>query len=249
MTDTDYEFDSEKARLCTLLAEDVGRALAKLAQISETSFMQFCDLLAAAIIPAKRDAPYAREVIRASVVFKSLDRMLAAARKLDKALEPFFDKNGTAGVKFARALLETELVAAGEADAFGLQLTADRRRLAALIAATKKVRKSADGMFPPLPKNKKRAGRPRGTDGNPCFDHFVMSLYEIARIAGGEWTHHQNNYGDHREWGGTLTQALDMLRPYLPPSGFFPEGKKLGYALDRLAERFGADTGENQPIQ
>jgi hypothetical protein len=238
MTD-DESFDSEKARLRTLLAEDVGSDLAKLAQISETSFMQFCDLLATAIIQANRDTPYARELTRASDVSPSLDRVATAAQALDKALGALFGEGNSfgkhrGGAALAGCLLEeaiTDAVAGGGDTTIGYpRLTAYRRWLATLATATAESKRRATERYLPS-----RRGRRKGAGGNLFFNNFVKSLQEIARMTGGRWTHYRHR--NSTEWQSTLRPALDILRPYLPAKEFIPVAdldRSVAHVLDQL---------------
>jgi hypothetical protein len=235
----DESFDSVKARLRALLAEDDGRELAKLAQIPETSFMQFCDLLATAIIQAKRDSPYARELTRTSDVFPSLDSVATAARNLDEALGALFGEGGSfgkrrGGAALAGGQLETAIADAvgGEGDiAIGYpRLTAYRRWLATLVAATEESKRRATVQYLPS-----RRGRRKGAGGNLFFNNFVKSLQEIARLTGGKWTHYRDR--NSTEWQSTLRPALEILQRYLPAKGFIPVAdldRSVAHVLDQL---------------
>jgi hypothetical protein len=217
---------------------EITRRLAELAEIPETSVAQFCKLLALKIEAAHYSTLYGEP--KASDIKHSLNGVANAARKLDKALAVLFGESGSFGKQLAASFLEIALD-----DGAGEDITAYRRRLATLVDATGKAGGSADDLFPPL-----RSGRPAHSGDNPFFDRFVKGLFEIARALEGRkwaWSCYQNNYGDHREWKGTLVQAMNLLQPHLPQSGFIPKSQ-LGYVLERLAERYGADADENRPI-
>jgi hypothetical protein len=190
----DEPIDRAQAQLSTSLADDVGRDLATLAEVPETSFVQFCDLLAWQILEARlgtppvspapalsetdgvspggETTPFAGHVIRGSDVSHSLDRVAAAAKNLDKALGAFFGDGGNFGKRgsapFAGALLESAIDdAVGGGDktiGFLPRLTAYRRWLATLVEATEEARRRANDTFLPS-----RSGRPKGAGGNPFF--------------------------------------------------------------------------------
>jgi hypothetical protein len=226
--------DDESAT-ARILPEDVGRRLAELAEIPATSIVQFCELLALNINTAHYSSTPHGGLPKASDIKHSLKRVATAARNLDEALGALFGESDNLGKRLVASFLEIALD-----DAAGEDITAYRRWLATLVDATAKAGKSADDMFPPP-----GSGRPAHSGDNPFFDRFVKSLYEIARALEGRkwaWSCYQNNYGDHRDWNGTLVEAMKLLGPHLPQSGFVPN-VNLGYVLERLAERFGADAG------
>jgi hypothetical protein len=238
MTD-DENFDSVKARLRAVLAEDVGREIAKLAEIPETSFAQFCDLLATAITQTKRDSPYARELTRASDVFPSLDGVATAARALDKELGALFGEGNSFGKHRGGAVLACGLLEEAITDAVGGEgditigyprLTAYRRWLATVVAATEESKRRANERYLPS-----RRGRRKGAGGNLFFNNFVKSLQEIARLTGGRWKHYKRR--NSAEWQSTLRPALKILRPYLPAKKFFPVAdldRSVAHVLDQL---------------
>jgi hypothetical protein len=230
------------------IPESDARHLAELAQVPECSRDRFCESLEWQILEAHFGNEWRSKPLKASDLKRSIRRVASAARALNQALGAFWSE-GRAGAR-AGSLLEVVLdAAAGERTASGVRVDAYRNGLALLIAATDEAGKRADAMLlppPPTTKNKKRAGRPRGAGGNPAFDNFVKRLYEIVPQAGGRpWTHNPKSHGDG--WSGTLMQALELLRPYLPESGFFPKAK-LGFVLQRLAKRYGSDTAETQSM-
>jgi hypothetical protein len=215
------------------LPEDIRR-VADLAHVPEASFGRFCELLEGILWEAYFANLYlgraaASERIRASDIKKDyLDRLATAARSLDEILAAaLLDED--ASVAVAGSLLE-ETFAAGDAAALGSRLAAYRDSLAALMAATGDAGKLADDRFP----SKRKQGAP--SDSNLPFDNFVNRLYEIAEMTGGKFP---------RWYFVTLIQALDLLRPYLPKSGFFPKGN-LGYWLERRAKQRNSDSAKNQ---
>jgi hypothetical protein len=69
----------------------------------------------------------------------------------------------------------------------------------------------------PFPAPPNGRGRPRGTVGNWQLQKFVEILWETTKLYGG------NLYADpKRDDGGTMIQALELLRPVLPES-FLPK--------------------------
>jgi hypothetical protein len=213
--------------------EDMRR-LAELAHIPESSFGRFCELLEGILWEAYFANRYlgraaASERIRADDIKENyLDRLAAAARGLDKMLAAAsLGEDASAAV--AGSLLE-ETFATGDATAFGSGLASYRDSMAALMAAAGEANKLAAARFPP----KRTRGAP--SDSNLPFENFVDRLYEIAEMTGGHLP----------RWGfKTLLQVLDLLRPYLPESGFFPKGD-LGNWLERRAKEHNCDTAKNQ---
>jgi hypothetical protein len=116
-------------------------------------------------------------------------------------------------------------------------LTDYRSMLETLITVASKTHQDATDLF------RKRRGRPMGAGGNPAFDEFVKNLYEAARKSGGRWTLSRDPIAPRPKWTGTLSEGLEILRPYLPPEKFFPAAK-LGFVLERLSKRFRPDTAK-----
>jgi hypothetical protein len=69
----------------------------------------------------------------------------------------------------------------------------------------------------------------KGAGGNPAFDLFIHHLLMAARMRRGQWTIFRSR---DQTWKGTLLKALEILKPYLPKSGFFPSG--LGRSVDHI---------------
>ena len=74
---------------------------------------------------------------------------------------------------------------------------------------------------------------PRGAGGNPAFDMFIEDLLMIARMHGGSWTNYRSK---DQSWAGTLLKALEILKKYLPHSGFFPPGE-LGRSVEHIRNK------------
>lgn len=206
------------------LPESDARRLAELAYIPEAYFSRFYELLMWQLLEAYLANLYlgraaASERIRASDIDDYLSSLETAARALDELLAAAsLGEDASAAV--AGSLLE-ETFATGDASAFGSCLAAYREGLTILIDAARKAGKLADDRFPP----KRKRGAPN--DSNLPFDNFVKRLYETAEMTGGKLP---------RWYFETLIKALDLLRPYLPKSGFFPKGD-LRYWLDRRAKQ------------
>jgi hypothetical protein len=85
-----------------------------------------------------------------------------------------------------------------------------------------------------------RKGRRAGAGGNYAFNIFVQQLYLNAWIDGGSFTNCRKK--DQQQWSGSLTDALEILRPYLPK--FFPpadKGRSAQSILDKLRARMKAN--------
>jgi hypothetical protein len=74
---------------------------------------------------------------------------------------------------------------------------------------------------------------PRGAGGNPAFDMFIEQLLLTARMHGGSWTNYRSK---DQSWTGTLLKALEILKRYLPQSGFFPPGE-LGRSVEHIRNK------------
>lgn len=74
---------------------------------------------------------------------------------------------------------------------------------------------------------------PRGAGGNPAFDMFVEQLLITVRMHGGSWTNYKSKDG---RWTGTLLEGLELLKKYLPKSGFFPLGD-LGRSVEHIRNK------------
>jgi hypothetical protein len=120
-------------------------------------------------------------------------------------------------------------------------VTEYRSWLVTLITVTSKTHQLAIDLFP------RRVGRRRGAGGNPVFDEFVKELRTGARASGGQLTLGRDAYADKATVKGPLLDALKILKPYLPKSGFFPAGN-LGYALERISRRLTLDAAKTPPV-
>ena len=74
---------------------------------------------------------------------------------------------------------------------------------------------------------------PRGAGGNPAFDMFIEDLLIAARTQGGRWTIYRSK---DQSYTGTLLKGLEMLKKYLPQSGFFPPGE-LGRSVEHIRNK------------
>ena len=74
---------------------------------------------------------------------------------------------------------------------------------------------------------------PRGAGGNPALDMFIEDLLITARTHGGRWTNYRSK---DQSWTGTLLQVLEILKRYLPQSGFFPPGE-LGRSVEHIKNK------------
>ena len=74
---------------------------------------------------------------------------------------------------------------------------------------------------------------PRGAGGNPAFDMFIEQLLITTRMHGGRRTNYRSR---DQSWTGTLLQGLEILKKYLPQSGFFPPGE-LGRSVEHIKNK------------
>jgi hypothetical protein len=216
--------------------------LADLAGVPDASRPKFFARMALAIEEArisdwiKRNKP---QPVTAANVEPLLRRVLTAITALDLEFSKLqgegVETGDLAASVYAGTLFENALGADNPAVStdvdvgFLSQIAADRRwlseRRGAITSAIEQVRTTAPS---------RRRGRPRGTGGNPAFDTFMGRMDEIAAATQSRWTLTRVTYSDEPEWEGTLLQALIILRPYLPPIGFFPDpNMSLGSAIER----------------
>lgn len=204
------------------LPENDARRLARLAQVPDTAFGRYYELLTWQLEEAYLANLYlgraaASERIRTSDIDDYLSRLQTAAPELDAILAAA-SLGEEASAAVAGSLLE-ETLATGDATGFGARVSAYRHSLMALTKAAGEASKLANDRFPP----KRTRGAPG--DSNLPFDNFVKRLYETAEMTGRQLP---------RWYFKTVIQALDLLRPYLPKSDFFPKGD-LGLRLERRA--------------
>lgn len=88
--------------------------------------------------------------------------------------------------------------------------------------------KDIAGSWQPLLPTSNPRGRPTS-----AFTLFVRKLDRIMRANGGELM--LTKVKDEPEWYGTWLQALELLHPFLPATGFFPTGS-LGRGLERIPQ-------------
>ena len=223
------------------LPDNVVSELAELAGTPDGSRKHLSELLAQIVEEAGFSDVTKRQKLRlvtAADVEPPLRKALEAIERADEAFARLqgdgVDAHHLGAVVWAGCLFESAL---GVADAteiasnagFLSQVTTDRRWLAARRGALTRAIEQVKTAFPPPPK----PGRPRGT---PNFDRLIMRMDQIAEQTGGKWTLTRDPYADENEnkWKGTMLRALKILRPYLPPVGFFPDpDTDLGFAVER----------------
>jgi hypothetical protein len=250
--------DNFKRSIEPAVPDQVVSQLATLAQIPEPARNQFGTALIGAVVFAH----FTNEIHHtphgpASEVVEFLERVITTARDLDTAIAMFqgvgVGANQRLAAETAGMLLDQaiEVTLSDEYDPSKLAswkighresrallcLTQSRHLLDLLITSASKTKQKAAELFP------RRRGRPPGVGGNPTFDELVKNLREVARKCGGRLTLTRDPYAEKPAWKGTLPKALQILRPYLPKTGFFPPGN-LGYALERVSKQFRLDTAK-----
>jgi len=76
---------------------------------------------------------------------------------------------------------------------------------------------------------------PKGGGSNRAFDFFVQLLLEAPRQRGGRsWTNYKSADG---KWKGSLLEALNILKPYLPRN-FYPANADLGRSVYRVRSKY-----------
>jgi hypothetical protein len=83
---------------------------------------------------------------------------------------------------------------------------------------------------------------PRGAGGNPAFDMFIEQLLLTARMRGGSWTNYRSQ---DQSWTGTLLKGLQILKRYVPQSGFFPAGE-LGRSVEHIRNKLDQHIARSQ---
>jgi hypothetical protein len=74
---------------------------------------------------------------------------------------------------------------------------------------------------------------PKGASGTPAFNPFIEALLIAAWQRGGKWKLYKSA---NRAWTGSLLEAVQLLRPYLP-NRFFPAGE-LGRSIEHIRKQF-----------
>jgi hypothetical protein len=218
-----------------IMSDELDRAIAevtKLAGVPEAGWGQFRRLLLAVIDEANTFHEAIRNVeSSAADIAPFLHPVITAARKLDTALARLQSDISKPGERSAAALkaatlLQTQLVCQsifrGEAEA-NWSAELERLQRHEHTAWLAEYRHSLARL---IPEARRGRGRPKGQ-----FSWFVRRLYQIVKETGARrWTHHKAP-GEPR-WNGTLMRTLQILRPFLPSKGFFPEN--LGRSLEHL---------------
>jgi hypothetical protein len=79
----------------------------------------------------------------------------------------------------------------------------------------------------------KSTSGPKGASGSPAFNPFIESLLLAAWQRGGHWTIFRSADGT---WRGSLLEAVELLKPYLP-EGFLPQAE-LGRSIEHIRKKF-----------
>jgi hypothetical protein len=80
-----------------------------------------------------------------------------------------------------------------------------------------------------------RRAKSRRGSGKATFDRFIEALLVAARQRRGDWTIGRG--ADGVTYTGTLLEAVELLKPYLPQKGFLPAGT-LGRSIEYVREKF-----------
>jgi hypothetical protein len=195
------------------------RSIAELAKVDDTS-RQFGHVICSRVLDAHLDDESFRSLARPQVkktlksVTSQVNRLRAKLCKLDVG------RGSVGSFKYAGLLIEVELYAAQKSKKEGIILLPEYIELLSALsdAAERAVRR---------PMNMKK-----GAGGNPAFDCFIRSLVMAARMFGGKWTNYRQ---DDQTWCGTLLDALEILKKYLP-QGFFPPGE-IGGSIDHIRNK------------
>lgn len=191
--------------------------IAKLAQVDDK--LIFASHIRSIILDAHLDDALWRK-LSIPKARDALHKVVTRARALASALHSL-DVGARASAELAGSLLEDEM---GTSPLEGrLMLIPDCIRLLNWLseAASKAamLAKSSRG--------------PKGAGGNRAFDLFIQSLIVAAWQRRGSWTNYRSADGT---WVGSLPEALNLLKPYLP-HGFFPAGE-LGRSVEHVRKKF-----------
>ncbi|MCS3498671.1 hypothetical protein M2189_002370 [Bradyrhizobium japonicum] len=191
------------------------RRLADLAHVRESSLSDFSQNVCNIIIDAHLNvasmrgssAPKVKEAL--SSVAKQAAKLAATLRKMDLKIA-----GGTGGSdQTAGTHLEWELAKLKEPLFPKYPELLDLLHAAATSARTLSVPKRG----------------PKGAGGNQAFDVFIEQLNIAAYVRDGRWSVHRATDGT---WKGSILEALQLLKPYLP-ARFFPPGE-LGRSVDHI---------------
>ncbi len=81
-------------------------------------------------------------------------------------------------------------------------------------------------------------GAVKGTRGKPAFGLFLSQILTTEEIFGCKWAAYRSEH-DERGASGSLVDALDALKPYLPPD-FVPKPRTLCRSVAKMRGRLGA---------
>jgi hypothetical protein len=195
--------------------DDEQACIAQLARVENTT--AFAQGIRSIILDAHL-AHQQFQTLSVSDVRKIINQVAEQAELLKNVLTQLDVGSGSEG-SFMEAgyLLERELCASGS------EMTQLPKYMVLLDALNTAAQQSVD----------KPISFPRGAGGNPAFDMFIEDLLMIARMHGKRWTNYRSEDGS---WTGTLLQGLEILKKYLPQSGFFPPGE-LGRSVEHVRNK------------
>jgi hypothetical protein len=200
--------------------------LARLLSLDESKIHHFSGSINGIIWDAHALHAFYGQRHKPTDVVEHVSDVLKAARNLQKELRALHGSNAAA--QSACDLIDYGLVSAvpkGER-----LLASDYLRLLNIFvkAGTSAEREE---------KSYSKRGRRKGAGGNLAFDLMIEDLIMSARARGKAWTLSWNAY--EKKFEGTILEAVTILRPYLPSSGFFPKGV-LGRAIRHVRDKLSA---------
>jgi hypothetical protein len=191
--------------------------LAGLAGVSESE--EFPKALTRAVREAHRTSQQSSTHLTRTLLVKRIDDLIEAALQLKTHLEDLQDKRDSAALIVGDVIFHAIMdplqprqatrTGTSRKRPFSLTLA----HLSAILEAAKEAKSN-----PIITLNKER-GRPAGKGGSHRFESFLITLELAALNGGGDWTLNKN---DER---GTLIDALELLRNYLP-NNFLPKKNK-----------------------
>jgi hypothetical protein len=194
----------EVAGLDKYLPTDVVRKLAHLTKVS--NYESFQKGIVSAVLDAHADfITFPRQVYRKEFI-RRLDKLKRRAALLAQEIDSLLHTQDPATL-LAEEALSKVLDKMDRHERSGLYALSEFQAIASILVTSVELTK-----FVASPSLAER-GRPVGATGSGMGrDHFIMRLYFVTRAAGGKLTLDKNARK------GTLVDALEILRDYLPRS-------------------------------
>jgi hypothetical protein len=200
--------------------------LANLLDLDESQISRFSRSIDGIVLDAHNLHAFYGQRHRPTDAVEHVSDVLKAARNFQKELRAV--RGSRAAAEFACDLIDYGLVSA---------VPKEKRLLASDYLLLLNIFVKAGISTERWAKSYTKRGQRKGAGGNLAFNRTVEALFMTALARGRRftlsWNEHENT------WGGTIIDAMTILRPYLPSSGFFPKGQ-LGRAIRHIRDDLSA---------